>query len=309
MTAFAGGLRSTAFKRALATAAALLACLTASAGTFMDASANQDYLGLVSADKPDSPPFVFSPNALELSGGPATITMTIHVKNLTNTSQTLTVEFGVHHIVTYYGTDVSDGQPGQPGITFKKGDSLHTVQVLAAPPQFKTFTVGTGSSTTEVSFSQTISSCGYYQVDIGRHFRRTHANLSAGFTRVLGCSARLTPGYWKNHQAATTALLPQVLGGYSVSTFAQATAIFDAMKCNAPVDCLAAHLLAAELDIANGSSPCIISTVNSANAFLSTQGYNGPGGTYHLSSADKATALLLAGDLDTYTNDLTTFTC
>ena len=67
-----------------------------------------------------------------------------------------------------------------------------------------------------------------------------------------GNGTRFTPGYWKNHQAATTAHLPQLLGSYTVSTFAQATAIFDAMKCSDAINCLAGHLLAAELDVASG---------------------------------------------------------
>ena len=295
-------------RRLLAALAALVTCLGATAATLTPASANTDYLGILSAGRPDAPPFVESPGFMALSGGPATITFTIHVKNLTNLPQTVGLLFGVHHVITYYGTDVSDGQPGQPGITFKKGDSLHTLQVLAAPSQMKVVTIPVGSGTTEVSFSQQVSSCGYYQVDVGRHFRRTHANLSSGFTRILGCGSRLTPGYWKTHESATTPLLPQPLGGYTVTTFAQAKAVFDAMKCNQPADCLAGHLLAAELDIASGASPCISATVATANGFLTTTGFTGPG-SYSLSSADKAEALTLAADLDTYTNDSTSFIC
>src|SRR5262249_51843303 len=41
----------------------------------------------------------------------------------------------------------------------------------------------------------------------------------------------LTPGFWKNHEAATTALLPITLGAYNVNTFPKARAVFVAMKC------------------------------------------------------------------------------
>lgn len=92
-----------------------------------------------------------------------------------------------------------------------------------------------------------------------------------------GTGQRFTPGYWKNHQAATSALLPQSLGGYTVSTFAQATAVFAAMKCSDAVNCLAGHLLAAELDVANGSSICISGVIFQANQFLMKVGYAGPG--------------------------------
>jgi hypothetical protein len=123
-----------------------------------------------------------------------------------------------------------------------------------------------------------------------------------------GSAKRFTPGYWKNHEAATTALLPQTLGGYTVSTFAQAVAIFDAMKCSDAVNCLAGHLLAAQLDVANGSSTCIAGTISDANAFLTSVGYAGPA-SYTISSSQRAQAISLAQTLDNYTNDSTSTTC
>jgi hypothetical protein len=122
-----------------------------------------------------------------------------------------------------------------------------------------------------------------------------------------GSDTRFTPGYWKNHQAATTALLPQSLGGYTVSTFAQAVAVFDAMKCNDAVNCLAGHLLAAQLDVANGSATCIAPVIAEANAFLTSVSYAGPG-SYSI-GALRDQALSLAQALDSYTNDSTSTTC
>ena len=123
-----------------------------------------------------------------------------------------------------------------------------------------------------------------------------------------GAAQRFTPGYWKNHEAATTALLPQTLGGYTVSTFAQVTAIFDAMMCSDAVNCLAGHLLAAQLDVANGSSTCIAGTISDANAFLTSVGYAGPA-SYAISASQRAQALSLEQTLDNYTNDSTGTTC
>jgi hypothetical protein len=123
-----------------------------------------------------------------------------------------------------------------------------------------------------------------------------------------GTGQRFTPGYWKNHEAATTALLPQSLGGYTVSAFAQVTAIFDAMKCSDAVNCLAGHLLAAELDVANGSSTCIAGVIFQANQLLVTVGYAGPG-SYTLSAGQRAQAISLEQELDNYTNDSTSTTC
>jgi len=123
-----------------------------------------------------------------------------------------------------------------------------------------------------------------------------------------GTGKRFTPGYWKNHEAATTALLPQSLGGYTVSTFAQAHAVFVAMKCKDAINCLAGHLLAAQLDVANGSSTCISGVIFQANQLLTNVGYAGPG-SYKVSAAVRAQALGLEQALDKYTNDSTSASC
>jgi hypothetical protein len=117
----------------------------------------------------------------------------------------------------------------------------------------------------------------------------------------------LTPGYWKNHQAATTALLPVSLGNFSVATFATATAIFDSMNCGSSkpqgaVGCLAGHLLAAELNVANGGDTCIAPVIAAADAFLISINYVGPTGTYTLTDAQRAEAISIKNALDKYNN-------
>jgi hypothetical protein len=123
-----------------------------------------------------------------------------------------------------------------------------------------------------------------------------------------GTGQRFTPGFWKNHPAVTAALLPQNLGGYTVSTFDQAKAIFDAMSCKDAVNCLAGHLLAAQLDVANGSSICISAVIFHANRFLEAVGYAGPG-SYTITAAQRAKAISLEQALDNYTNDSTSTSC
>jgi hypothetical protein len=123
-----------------------------------------------------------------------------------------------------------------------------------------------------------------------------------------GTGQRFTPGYWKNHETATTALLPQSLGGYTVSTFAQAQAVFDAMKCSDAVNCLAGHLLAAQLDVANGSSICITGVIFQANQLLTKLGYAGPA-SYTVTAGQRAKALSFEQALDNYTNDSTSTSC
>jgi len=123
-----------------------------------------------------------------------------------------------------------------------------------------------------------------------------------------GSGQRFTPGFWKNHEADTTALLPQMLGSYTVDTFAKAQAVFDAMKCSDAVNCLAGHLLAAQLDVANGSSICIAGVIFQANQFLIKVGYAGPG-SYTITAKQRAHALSLEQALDNYTNDSTSTSC
>jgi hypothetical protein len=85
-------------------------------------------------------------------------------------------------------------------------------------------------------------------------------------------------------------------------------AVFDAMKCSDAVDCLAGHLLAAQLDVANGSAACIAPVIAQANAFLTSVSYAGPA-SYPISAAQRAQALALEQILDNYTNDSTGTTC
>jgi hypothetical protein len=152
-----------------------------------------------------------------------------------------------------------------------------------------------------------------FQVDVKVEVTGTstfvmYSSIKAVVPGCGGSAKRFTPGYWKNHETATTALLPQSLGGYTVSTFADAVAVFDAMNCSDAVNCLAGHLLAAQLDVANGSSACIAGTISDANAFLTSVGYAGPA-SYTISDAQRAQALSLEQTLDNYTNDSTGTTC
>ncbi len=272
---------------------------------------NHNYLGILSATPPTG--FPVSPNALDLSGGPVTITVSVAVTNLTSSTQVVPMDFSVHHILTYQGQNVSDGQPGQPGLTFPPGSAALTTQVLYGTKQTGTFSIPTSGGT--ISFSATFSDCGYYQIDFN-HWNATLKKtvlLASGFTRALGCgeeqlAPRLTPGFWKNHQAAAEVLLPQTLGNYQVTSFSQVTAIFAAMKCSSPANCLAAHLLAAQFDVSSGSATCINGTIGTANAFLQSIGYAGPQ-SYSLTSAQASQALSLEVTLDNYTNDSTSATC
>jgi len=116
-------------------------------------------------------------------------------------------------------------------------------------------------------------------------------------------------GYWKNTPSATQALLPQALGTYVVDTLATANALLQNTNCsntqaNNAVGCLAGHLLAAKLNLANGVSACIQATVVAADALLATLRYVGPSGSYRLTAAQRNAALVLKTGLERYNNGL-----
>jgi hypothetical protein len=124
----------------------------------------------------------------------------------------------------------------------------------------------------------------------------------------------LTPGFWKNHEAATTALLPLFLGNYKVDTFLKAKTILNGMGCgngkgaDGPINCMAGMLLAAELNLAQGGNPCIQATLNTANALLVSIGYSGYK-TYNVSPAVAAQAKTLHDTLSAYNVDAVIQSC
>jgi hypothetical protein len=120
------------------------------------------------------------------------------------------------------------------------------------------------------------------------------------------------PSWWKSHSGETTASLPQNIGNVHVTTFTQAQSIFSApCSTSQPVGCLAAQLLAAELNLQKGGPLCVQATVATANLFLSggpvTVGaltvpgitYTGPG-AYTLTPSQKIVVLALTARLTSY---------
>jgi uncharacterized repeat protein (TIGR01451 family) len=150
------------------------------------------------------------------------------------------------------------------------------------------------------------------------------ATASATVT-VSSAFCPFTPGYWKTHLSEASKFLPIKLGNYSVSTTTLVTKVFNAMNCSStkPADaigCLAGHLLAAKLNVANGGgNACINNVIAKADAFLKNPpltsvtfggytansiNYIGPTGNYNLSTAQRNLAISLKNALDKYNNNL-----
>lgn len=173
---------------------------------------------------------------------------------------------------------------------------------------------------------------------------------SAGASvRLCSFSARLTPGYWKNHLGPlsactglrlplgtscgsngpwTNSYLPRPLGAYSVNTVLKAASVFALMNCSNTgsvsqqnqnaIGCLTGHLLASELNVANGGNPCINTVIAKANTFLTNPpattvvfggysatsiNYIGPSATYSgIGTAQRNLAIALKTAFDSYNN-------
>src|SRR5262249_39730876 len=160
--------------------------------------------------------------------------------------------------------------------------------------------VATSTTFTTPAASGSFSYLAHYNGDA--NYPARDAAACEPFTTSNPFGPALTPGFWKNHQAATTALLPQSLGNYVVNTFQKAVAVFNAMKCSTPIDCLAGHELAAKLDVAGGSNPVIDPVLAQADALLIAVNYNGPGNYTAPTAAQKTLALQLEVIIDAYTN-------
>jgi hypothetical protein len=79
------------------------------------------------------------------------------------------------------------------------------------------------------------------------------------------------------------------------------------MNCGASTDqsavgCLAGHLLAAKLNVKNGSDNCINSWIAQGDVLLVSINYIDPGGTYTLTPTQRTQFLAVKDALDTYNN-------
>jgi hypothetical protein len=158
-------------------------------------------------------------------------------------------------------------------------------------------TGGSGGATVQMCAYQAPFTIGYW----GNHLAPNGTAGCTGLPNGTGCSSN---GPWASKY------LPQPLGTYSVTSFPTVAKVIAANNCsNASssaqnaVGCLAAQLLAAELNVAYGANACIVTAangVNAANGFLSGIPYTGPTSTYSLSTAQRAQALALKNELVNY---------
>jgi len=154
------------------------------------AGGNPNFEGILSAAAPTG--FISSPLAYDVSGGPVTVDFDVATTNLTAVTESVSLNFSADHILTYDGVDVSDGQPGQPGITFT-GPSGTTQVAMPGTQSFTT--TWSADQVVDLDLQYNLDSCGYYQLDVWAPAsggsdgsgQRDRATLASGFIRVLGC--------------------------------------------------------------------------------------------------------------------------
>jgi hypothetical protein len=245
------------------------------------------------------------PNAHKLFGDVSVTTKVLDNLNNDITGTTVNAGTVVHDQATVTRTaGTPAGVPDPTGsVTFTLfSGTCSSGTVVATDPNEP---LGAGGVATSVTFTTpstagSFSYLAHYNGDA--NYPAKDAGCEPFQTQGQAFGPALTPGFWKNHQAATTALLPITLGNYNVNTFAKARAVFDAMKCSSPIDCLAGHELAAKLDLAGGSNPSITPVIAQADALLIAVNYNGPGNFTPPTAAQKALALQLEVLIDAYTN-------
>ncbi|MDP9334422.1 MAG: Ig-like domain-containing protein [Actinomycetota bacterium] len=224
------------------------------------------------------------------------------------TGQTVPPGTIVHDVATV--TKTANTPPLVPGptgtVTFTLYDNGTCNGNILVTDSNKALVNGVATSVTfSTPTAGTFSYLAHYNGDVNYP---QHDGPCEPFTVSKPATANLTPGYWKNHEAATQALLdlaPGIfLGNYPVTTFADAHTILSGMGCGSDgrLNCMAGMLLAAELNLAQGGTTCIQPVVDQANALLIKYGYAGFG-TYNLSPADSALAQQLHDQLSAYNID------
>ena len=145
---------------------------------------NSNYLGVLSSSSPSG----YTPSPSSYTVGD-TLSFDFTVKNLTSEQQSMSLQLNVNHILTYKGMDVSDGQPGVSNGAVVDGnfDETQSTQTQDANPTFTNFTIAPGA-TEVVHMSRTLSTCGYFQVDVAKAGLTSQKGLVGLEVRVLGCT-------------------------------------------------------------------------------------------------------------------------
>jgi len=110
-------------------------------------------------------------------------------------------------------------------------------------------------------------------------------------------------GYWRSTPGVMTGLLPEPLGSYVVDTVTKANAVLASPSSKNAYEMLAAQLLVAELNRANGTiAGCVSAVISDAGNLLLAAEYRGPGTTSAPAKTAKTAVTTDTVRLDAFNN-------
>ncbi|MFN2471622.1 MAG: hypothetical protein ABR583_11690 [Gaiellaceae bacterium] len=228
-----------------------------------------------------------------------------------------------------------------PGATVTLSLASYTksgpVNAVTYPQQVFESATGTFSTGT-YRLTVGLPACSFWQVDFVRGsvkqtltgeataYPAEHRLLAWALGQSAGCGSARTPGFWKNHASCSASngnqafVLDQTLaraggtimiGDLAVDTCLEAVRVLDKSTVNTganmashPAYNLAAHLLAAKLNVVAGATTCanVSNAINQAQALLDAVNYTGTGSPM-MTAAQASKAGTLASILDRYNNN------
>lgn len=169
----------------------------------MAAEGNSSYLGLLSSTAPTG--FTPSPSWYSLAQGQKTLMFNTTVTNLTDGTVSMNLQLNLDHITSYpingVQTDISNGQPGVVNGAIVDGQFNETLATEIQDPNgtITPVTIAPHAAVT-LTFTRTLTACGYYQVDVFKQGLGSEKGLVGFEIRVLGCG---TPSITTNAQPST----------------------------------------------------------------------------------------------------------
>jgi hypothetical protein len=221
------------------------------------------------------------------------------------------------HTLTYRSSDqagnVESDKSAGVKIDKTKPTNIAFVGAIHAGDTFFSGSVPPNNTCTATDATSGVASCVVtgYDTSAGSHTLTATATDNAGNSDATRLSYSVSAptaaphpiGYWKNNLAITGARLPQSLGSYLVDTTTKASAVFNAPTSKNAFEMLAAQMLAAKLNQANGVvAGCVSGTIADATSLLTVAGYKGPGTTSPPAKNAKTAVTMDTNRLDAFNN-------
>lgn len=261
----------------------------------MAAEGNPNYLGILSSTPPTG--FTPSPTPYSLAQGQNTLTFNLNVTNLTGETQSMNLLLLLDHITVYQGVDVSDGQPGVVNGAIVDGqfnEQLAT-EIQDPNPTLIPFSIGP-SATETLTFTRTLTACGYYQVDVAKQGLTSQKGLSGMEIRVLGCG---TPSISTTASPTTGVVGDTIQDSATVSgginpTGTVSFSLFGPGDSTCTTDLVASNASFKGIALVSGTASTPSFTTTKAGTYNWEATYNGDVNNFPVSSGCGAEAVVIS---------------